>query len=90
VPKSTIQLVVLLTVLCIPVGATDYYKLEGIKRIDDNLYRSGKILVEIRYCYHYTYGETAILKYEGSGEFSGSKIIWADDSTCEVKKIVQT
>jgi hypothetical protein len=68
--------------------ASDYYKLPGIKQLDQDLYRSGKLLIETRYCYHYTYGEEAVLKYEGSGEFSGSKIIWADDSTCEVKKVV--
>jgi hypothetical protein len=32
-------------------------------------------------------GEDAVLKYEGDSEYSGSKVIWADDSTCEVKKI---
>lgn len=68
--------------------ASDYYKLPGTKRIDQDLYRSGKLLIETRYCYHYTYGEDAVLRYEGSGEFSGSKIIWHDDTTCEVKKVV--
>jgi hypothetical protein len=68
--------------------AADYYKLPSTRRIDKDLYRSGKILIETRYCYHYTYGEDAILKYEGPGEFSGSTIIWDDDSTCEVKAVV--
>ena len=68
--------------------ATDYYKLPGTKRIEANLYRSEKTLIETRNCYHYTYGEDAVLKYEGSGEYSGSKIIWKDDTTCEVKKLV--
>ena len=68
--------------------ATDYYKLPSTKRIDQDLYRSGKILIETRYCYHYTYGEEAIVKYEGPGQFSGSKIIWNDDSVCDVKKVI--
>ena len=68
--------------------ATDYYKLPGTKRIDKDLYSSGKMLIETRYCYHFTYGEDAVLKYEGAGEHSGSKIIWADDSNCEVKKVI--
>ena len=68
--------------------ATEYYKLPGTKKIDQDLYRSGKILIETRYCYHYTYGEDALLKYEGSGEYSGSKIIWADDSNCDVKQVI--
>jgi hypothetical protein len=68
--------------------ATDYYKLPGTKKIDQDLYRSGKILIETRYCYHYTYGEDALLKYEGSNEYSGSKIIWADNSNCDVKQVI--
>lgn len=79
---------VLFELLSLSLGATDYYKLPSTKRIDKDLYRSGKILIETRYCYHYTYGEDAILKYEGPGEFSGSTIIWGDDSTCEVKAVV--
>ena len=70
--------------LGLAVGA-EYYKLPSTKRIDQDLYRSGKILIETRYCYHYTYGEDATLKYDG---ISGSKIIWSDDSTCDVKKII--
>lgn len=71
-----------------PLAATDFYKLDNIKRIDKDLYRSGSIIVQTRYCYHYTYGETAILKYEGTGEYSGSTIIWDDNSTCDVRKII--
>jgi hypothetical protein len=78
-------IVVLLPLL---VSASEYYKLSRIKRIDQDLYRSGKIVVETRFCYHYTYGEEAVLKYEGSGEYSGSKIIWEDDSSCDVKAII--
>jgi hypothetical protein len=75
--------------LSLSAAATDYYKLPGTKRVDQDLYRSGKLLIVTRYCYHYTYGEDAILKYEGSNEFSGSKIIWADDDApCDVKKVV--
>jgi hypothetical protein len=68
--------------------AADYYKLPGTKRIEKDLYRSGKTLIETRYCYHYSNGEDAILKYEGRGEYSGSKIIWQDDTSCEVKRVV--
>jgi len=71
-----------------PLAATDYYKLDGIKKIDQDLYKSGKVLVETRFCFHITVGEDAILKYEGEGEFSGSKVIWADETTCDVKKVI--
>ncbi len=80
----------LAAILCFPVGAAEYYKLEGVKRIDDNLYRSAKILIETRFCFHFTFGETAILKYEGPAEFSGSTIIWNDNTTCQVNKVIST
>jgi hypothetical protein len=75
--------------LLIPVllGAAEFYKLPGTKRLDSDLYRSGNLYIQTRYCYHYTYGEDAILKYEGPGEYSGSKIIWDDESACDVKSI---
>jgi hypothetical protein len=63
--------------------AAEVYKLTGVKRVESDLYRSGDVYIQTRYNYHYTYGEDAILKWDG---FSG-KIIWDDDSTCEVKKI---
>jgi len=87
--RSIAKVLFLFGIISILAVASDYYKLPGTKRIDQDLYRSGKILIATRYCYHYTYGEEALLKYEGSGEFSGSKIIWHDDSTCDVKKVVQ-
>jgi hypothetical protein len=78
-----------LSSLLAPATATEYYKLEGVKRLDKDLYRSGKFLIETRNCFHFTSGENASLKYETTGEFSGSKIIWADDSTCEVRKLIE-
>jgi hypothetical protein len=65
--------------------ATDYYKLENVKRIDQDLYRSGDLYIQTQYCYHYTYGETAVLKWDGA--YGDNKIIWNDDSTCKVKDL---
>jgi hypothetical protein len=66
------------------LGAADYYKLQGIKRLDDDLYKtSDGFYVETKYCYHYTYGEDAVLKWDGP--YGDNKVIWADDSTCQVK-----
>ena len=76
-----------LLLISVSLAATDYYNLPATKRVDQDLYRSGNLYIETRYCYHYTYGEDAVLKYEGSSQFSGSKIIWKDDSNCEVKKV---
>jgi hypothetical protein len=67
---------------------SDFYKLENIKRIEKDLYRSGDVLIETRYCYEYASSDTVILKYEGGGEYSGSSIIWENNSACEVRRVV--
>jgi hypothetical protein len=67
------------------VEAGDYYKLENVKRVEQDLYRSGDLYIQTQYCYHYTYGETALLKWEG--QYGNNKIIWADDSNCAVKNV---
>ncbi len=57
-----------------------------VKRIDKDLYRTSEgVYIETQYCYHYSYGEDAILKYEQYGY--DNKIIWEDDSTCDVKRV---
>ncbi len=81
--------IVSLVLLVGSARASEYYKLTSVKRIAANLYRSGSLLIETRYCYHYTYGEAALLKYDGPGKFSGSEIIWEDDSSCEVADLVR-
>lgn len=81
-------LIAALALFAVAAHATEYYKLASVKRIDANLYRSGSTLIQTRYCYHSTYNESALLKYEGPGEFSGSKIIWQDDSSCDVAKLI--
>lgn len=66
--------------------AADYYKLSGVKRVDQDLYKtSDGLYLETQYCYHFTFGEEAVLKWEG--EYGSNSIIWSDDSTCRVKKI---
>jgi hypothetical protein len=64
-------------------GAVDYYKLESVKRVEQDLYRSGNVYIQTKYCYHYTYGEDAVLKWDGA--YGDNKIVWSDDSTCQVK-----
>jgi hypothetical protein len=81
-------LVVILLVICFlsaqTLGAVDYYKLQNIKRVDDDLYKTGDgFYVQTKYCYHYTYGEDALLKWDGP--YGDNKVVWADDSTCQVK-----
>lgn len=84
----TLLVLVALERLAPRLPATEYYKLENIKRIDKDLYRSGKILVVTRFCFYLALSETALLRYEGQGEYSGSKIIWEDDSSCDVSKVI--
>ena len=88
--RNWAALVALLAIACLPVGASgDYYKLEGIRRIDSNLYSatsgSTKLIIETKYCYEYAYGEDGILKYDPP---SDSKIIFDDNSTCDVVKVM--
>lgn len=72
--------------LAVPVSA-EVYKVH-VKRLDQDLYKtSDGFYIETQYCYHYTYGEDAILRYE---QYSyNNKIIWEDDSTCDVKRVFQ-
>jgi hypothetical protein len=85
--RRSVLLALLVIFIAGATCATDYYKLENVKRIDQDLYRSGDLYIQTSYCYHYTYGETAVLKWDGS--YGDNKIIWNDDSTCAVKKIFE-
>jgi len=67
------------------LGATDYYQLPNIKRVDSDLYRTAEVAIVTRSCLHQPTGEKALLKYEGPGEYS---IIWEDRSTCEVLRVL--
>lgn len=64
--------------------AADFYKVSGVKRVEADLYRtSDNYYIQTQYCYHYTYGEDAIIKQDGAG----MKIIWDDNTSCQVKRI---
>ena len=59
-----------------------------VKRIDKDLYRTSEgVYIETRYCYHYSYGEEAILRYEPYSY--SNKIIFDDGTTCDVAKILK-
>ena len=52
---------------------------------EQDLYKTGDgIYIETQYCYHYAFGEDALLKWEG--QYADNKIIWEDDSSCDVKR----
>jgi len=74
-----VAIATVLMAVAVVLTASEMYKLSNVKRVEQDLYRSGNFYILTRYCYHYAYGETAILK--------GGKIIWEDDSTCDVKEV---
>jgi uncharacterized lipoprotein YmbA len=82
-------LVLFLLTACGVAAASSYYKLEMVKRVDQNLYsaKSGtaKVIIETKYCYEYAVGVDAILKYD---QYSyDNKIIFDDNSSCDVAKV---
>jgi hypothetical protein len=82
------KLITLLVLIPVVASGAEYYKLNNVKKIDRDLYRSDNLIIETKHCYHYTtYGEEAILKWEGDSYRYGNKIIWADDSNCDVAKV---
>jgi len=80
-------LLALFVLLCSAASspAADYYQLPNIRRIDPDLYRSGKVVIVTNSCLHITVGEEALLKYQGPGEY---EIIWGDHTTCEVQRVL--
>jgi hypothetical protein len=84
--KTLFGIAAVTVAVCGVAHAAEYYKLSGVKRLDQNLYKTfDGVYLETQYCYHYTYGEEAVLKWEG--DYGSNTIIWADDTTCQVKKI---
>jgi len=88
-PPRRVSFVVALVVALLLVATAalaEYYKLRNVKRVDQDLYKTGDgLYIETKYCYHYTYGEDAVLKWEG--RYGDNKIIWDDDSSCQVKDV---
>ena len=67
----------------VPVFAERYSV--NVRRIESNLYRdtSSKAIIETRYCYEYTYGDDAILQWQG--KYGDNWILFIDSKTkCDV------
>lgn len=84
---------ILLVIVCLSAAscwASDYYKLEMVSRVDQNLYSASsggtKVLIETQYCYEMAAGVNAILKYDRYGY--GNKLIFDDNQSCDVVKVV--
>ena len=70
----------------IPISANaEYYKV-NVKRIEKDLYKTDTgLYIQTQYCYEYTYGDSAILKYE---QYSyDNKIIFDSGTSCDIKKV---
>ena len=81
--------ILFITILVLLAGHSAYAELYRIhvKRIDSNLYKdtNSGLIIETKYCYHYTYGEEAVLKYD---KYSyDNKIIFNSSTSCEVKNV---
>lgn len=71
--------------------AAEYYKLTGVRRIGDNMYKAdGNLIIETRYCYAYAYGDDALLKWYGPNSWDNKIVFEDDDETCDVKGIYRS
>ncbi|WP_240464889.1 hypothetical protein [Paraferrimonas sp. SM1919] len=58
----------------------------NVKRASSNLYQdSSGVFIETKYCYQYTYGDNAILKY--SPDSYNNKLIFSTGTECQVKSV---
>ncbi|HRH75045.1 hypothetical protein [Zoogloea sp.] len=78
---------VLIVAAVIPALAfAEYYKI-NVKRVEQDLYKTttGGLYIQTRYCYEYTYGDDAVLKYE---DYSyDNKLIFDSGTSCDVVKV---
>jgi hypothetical protein len=83
------KIILTITGLIISCSAfAEYYKV-NVKRIDKDMYKTGDGLVIItKYCYEYTFGDVAILKYDPYLSFE-NKITFENGSSCQVEKILK-
>lgn len=84
-PGGRAIVVVLLLTLAGTVCA-EMYKVT-VKRIDKDLYKTDEgVYIQTKYCYEYTYGDEAVLKYDSYGY--DNRLIFVDSgTTCDVVKV---
>jgi hypothetical protein len=70
-----------------PKSVTLDSELKDTKRVDQDLYRFGDVFVQTNFCFYDTDGGQAVLKYVGSGLFSGSRITFKNGNSCDVVKV---
>lgn len=88
--RGVLALGAALAVALVPLAAeaADYYRV-NVRRVGQDLYREtgSRYLIKTRYCYEYVYGEDAILIWEGSGAWSGSRLVFESGSECDVEGV---
>jgi hypothetical protein len=73
----------LLLAVTVPVSGEKYSVM--VKRLEKDLYRdlTSKTIIETKYCYEYTYGDEAILNWEG--RYGDNWLLFVDSKTkCDV------
>lgn len=67
------------------VASAEMYAV-NVRRIDKDLYKTDEgVYIQTKYCYEYTYGDDAVLKYEPYGY--DNKLIFDSGSVCDVEKV---
>ena len=84
------KLVLILIFLCFSTSSAfaEYYKVY-VKRVENNLYKdmNSGIYIVTKWCYEYTYGEDAILKYDGVYSYD-NKLIFDGGRSCDVDELL--
>lgn len=84
--KSRSVLAVIVAAAIPTLAFAEYYKV-NVKRVEQDLYKTttGGLYIQTRYCYEYTYGDDAVLKYE---DYSyDNKLIFNSGTSCDVVKV---
>lgn len=82
-----VRTLIVLLAFAVPAFAELYSV--NVKRVDQDLYKdiNTGMLIQTRWCYEYTYGGDAVLKYEPYAY--DNKLIFLDsDTSCEVVKVI--
>jgi hypothetical protein len=62
------------------IVCAEFYQLNNVKRVDNNLYKFDGGYISTKYCYEYTYGEDVIYND------ATSELIFRNGSKCSVDK----
>lgn len=91
-PMRTLAIALLAAALLLaatPAATADMYRVY-VRRIGQDLYQdtSSGVVIQTQFCYHYCYGEEAILIWEGPYSYN-NKLIFEDGSSYRVVRIMR-